>query len=77
MPSKPIRALKQLLAYRERLVKMQSRLKGTNKEIKELKVDCTGIINKQTDSLIKILAKQIETINQEMMQIIKENKDLK
>jgi transposase len=77
LPSKPIRALKQLLTYRERLIKMQAQLKGTNKEMKKFKADCTGIINKQSDSLIKILLKQIETVNQEMMNIIKENDDLR
>ena len=76
MPPQPIRALKQLLNYRERLIKMQTQLKGTTKEIKEFKVDCTGIICKQSDSLIKTFAKQIEIVNLEMMQIIKEHEDL-
>ncbi|HET6992952.1 MAG TPA: IS110 family transposase, partial [Bacteroidia bacterium] len=77
LPAKPLLALRQLLSFRERLVKTRSRLKSTSREMREFDADATGMINKQSAALIKVLSRQIETVNKKMLGIVNENEDLK
>lgn len=76
LPTKPIMALKQLLTFRERLIKMQTRLKITAKEMKEFDADMSGIVAGHSEGLIRSIAKKIERINEEIMMIIRKNEDL-
>lgn len=76
LQAKPILTLKQLLSFRERLVKTQSRLKSTSKELREFNADVTGLITKSSNTILKSLAKQIEAINEQMMEIVNRDEKL-
>jgi transposase len=76
LPSKTIFALKQLLSCRTRLIKQQTAWKITSKELAAFKVDGTGLIIKESKSLIKIFDRKIEAIEAKMLQLIKEDEQL-
>jgi transposase len=73
MPAKTLLALKQLLAYRERLIVSKKSFQTPKNELKEFKADLSGLIIKETDSLLKTINRQIEKINDSMLQLIKED----
>jgi transposase len=77
LPSKSLLAVKQLLAFRERLVKTVSALKITSGESKEFDADETGLIEKESRSLIKTNLKKIEIVNEKMLEIINADENLK
>lgn len=77
MPGKTILTLKQLLSFRERLIKSQTALKCTSQEIGKLHADQTGLICKESNSLIKTLDKKIEIIEEKMHQLVEEDEELK
>ena len=71
MPAKALLALKQLLAYRERLVESKKSFQTAQGELQELKADLSGLIIKQTGSMLKTIDKQIEQVHQSMLALIK------
>jgi transposase len=76
MPAKTLLALKQLLSYRERLVESRKSFLTPQKELKEFKADLSGIIIKETKSLLKTIDKKIETVNRQMLRLVKEDAQL-
>lgn len=77
LPGKTIRALKQLLKFRTRLIKHQTTFKITSGELADFDVDATGSIIKESKSFIKIYQKKIETIDEQMMELIQQDTELK
>lgn len=77
LPDKTILTLKQLLAFRVRLVKHQTALKITNGELIEFDADITGLITKESKALIKNYDKKIEAVDAQMLKLIEENEELK
>ena len=77
IPSSEIRQIKRLLTLRERLVKQRSGHKSTLKEQKRIyQKNENKLLLETQEKIIKYLTKQIKTIELEMKQIIKENKEL-
>lgn len=76
LPAKSIRTLKQLLSYREQLVKTQARLKGMNKELKEFNGEAAAIVIKSGTALLRSLTRQIEDINEQMMKVVEQEQEL-
>jgi len=76
MPAKTLLALKQLLAYRERLVESRKSFKTAQGELKEFKADLSGLVIKETESLLKTIDRKIEKVNQSMLQLVKEDAPL-
>lgn len=76
LPEKSIRTLKQLLSYREQLVKTQARLKGMNKELKEFNADAAAIVISSGKALLKSITRQVEEINEQMGRIVEEDEKL-
>lgn len=77
LPSQTILTLKNLLAFRERLVKQQTALKITSRELSEFNADPTGIIIKESKALINHLQKRINMIDEKMLELVKEDPELK
>ena len=71
MPAKALLALKQLLAYRERLVESRKSFQIPAGELKEFKADLSGLIIKESDSLLKMIDRKIEKVNEAMMELVK------
>lgn len=76
LPGKTVLALKHLLSCRERLIKQQTAWKITSREIAEFDADPSGLITRESKSLIKIFAKKIETIDAKMLKLIEEDEQL-
>jgi transposase len=76
MPAKTLIALKQLVAYRERLVESRKGFQAAQGELKEFKADLSGLIVKETASLLKVMDRKIEKVNASMLQIIKSDATL-
>jgi transposase len=76
LPAESLLALKQLLAYRERLIESRKSFQTPMKELKEFNADLSGMIVKETNSLVKTIDRKIEKVNQEMMQLVKEDEIL-
>jgi transposase len=60
MPAKALLALKQLMAYRERLIESRKSFQIPKNELKEFKADLSGLIIKDSDSLLKVIDRKIE-----------------
>jgi len=71
LPAKTLLALKQLLSYRERLVESRKSFQTPKKELKEFKADLSGMIIKESDSLLKTIDRKIEKVNETMLQLVK------
>jgi transposase len=69
-------ALKQLLAYRERLVESRKSFQTPMKELKEFNADLSGKIIKETNSLLKTIDRKIEKVNAEMLELVKQDDTL-
>lgn len=76
LPGKTILALKQLLTCRTRLVKQQTAWKITRKEMTEFDADVTGLITKESKSLIKIFDKKIEAVDAQMLKLVEDDEQL-
>lgn len=76
MPAKTLLALKQLLSYRERLIESRKSFLTPQKELKEFHADFSGIIIKETLSLLKAIDKKIVKVNEQMLQLIKQDQEL-
>jgi transposase len=59
------------------LIKQQTALKTTSGELQEFNADASGVIIKESKSLIKIYNKKIKCIDEQMLKIIKEDAELK
>jgi len=78
MPSEHINQIKKLTALRERLVKQRAGYKASLKEYKRIytKKDYLVLFETQ-EKMIKYLSKQINKIEDEIDEIVKNNKELK
>lgn len=77
LPSEDLMKVKNLLAYRAQLTKTRSAFINSSKSYKEAeKVVTLKFIRKDIEKKIKQLKKDIETIDQNIMQIINESKGL-
>src|SRR5579859_4755992 len=76
MPAKALLTLKQLLAYRERLIESRKSFQIPKGELKEFKADLSGLIIKDTDSLLKVMDRKIEKVNEAMLELIKDDSTL-
>lgn len=70
MPVKTLLALKQLMAYRERLVESKKSFQTAQGELKEFKADLSGLIIKETAALLKAIEKKIEKVHETMLELI-------
>lgn len=77
MPGKALLGLKQLLAYRERLVRARKSFHNAEKEMKELKADFSGHISKESKALLKTIDGKIEKVNAKMLELIESDEQLK
>ena len=77
LPANSILALKQLLSFRERLVKDLKAYKTTSGELTEFDADITGLICKESKSLIRTVKKKIEAVDNKMMEIVEQDQELK
>lgn len=77
MPSEALLKLKELLSFRERLVKQKKGLKGTLKDLKDMNADLTGVIGDQSREIIMVLEVKIKLCDEKMLEIIKSEKSLK
>src|SRR5207249_8492402 len=71
LPDKALLALKQLLAYRERLVESRKSFQIPAGELKEFKADLSGLVIKESDSLLKTIDRKIEKVNGAMLELVK------
>jgi transposase len=76
LPAKTLLALKQLIAYRERLVESRKSFLVPQKELKEFKADLSGVVIKETQSLLKTLDKKIEKATEKMVELVKADDEL-
>lgn len=76
LPGKTILALKLLLTCRTRLVKQQTAWKINCKELTEFDADVTGLITKESKSLIKTFDRKIEKIDAQMLKLVEEDEQL-
>lgn len=77
LPLEQIQTLKRLLSLRDRFVKQRSGFKASLKEQKLFLVKKENhLLFKSQEKIINYLTKQIETIEEEMMEIIKSDKRL-
>jgi transposase len=76
LPAKTILALQQLLSFRERLVRHRKSLKTASGELEELDADITGIIYKESKSLMRTLDKKIEALDGKMMDLVEQDEQL-
>jgi len=76
LPAKAILALRQLLSFRERLVKHHMTLKITSTELAEFNADITGMVCKESKSLLRTLDKKIEAVDNKMMEIVEQDEQL-
>lgn len=76
LPGKTILALKHLLSFRERLIKQQTIMKMTCTEISSFNADQTGLIAKESKSLIKVLQKKIEKTDEKMRELVEQDVEL-
>lgn len=77
LPGKALLGLKQLLAYRERLVRARQSFHTAEKEMKEFNADFSGHISKETKGLLKTIDGKIEKTNAKMLEIIESDDQLK
>jgi transposase len=77
MPGKALLGLKQLLAYRERLVRARKSFHTAEKEMKEFNADFSGHVSKESKSLLKTIDGKIEKVNAKMTELIESDEQLK
>jgi transposase len=77
LPAKTILALGQLLSFRERLVRYQKSLKTASGELAEFDADITGLVCKESKSLIRTIDKKIEAVDHKMMEVVEQDEQLK
>jgi len=77
LPGKTILTLKNLLAFRGRLIKQQMMLKISSTELTEFDADETGLIVKESKALIRMLQKRIEKVDEKMRTLVEEDEQLK
>lgn len=77
LPGKALLGLKQLLAYRERLIRAKQSFSNAEKEMKEFNADFSGHISKETKSLLTTFDSKIEKVNVKMSEIIESDEQLK
>jgi transposase len=71
LPAKTLMALKQLLAYRERLVESRKSFQTAKGELKKFKADLSGgLVIKESESLLKTIDHKIKTVNENMLQLV-------
>jgi transposase len=77
MPGKALLGLKQLLAYRERLVRAKKSFHTAEKEMKEFNADFSEHVSKESKSLLKTIDSKIEKVNAKMIELIESDEQLK
>jgi transposase len=77
MPSRSILVLRNLLSFRERLIKNKMAMQVPSRELQEMGADLGGMVFNESKAIIKLLDKKIETVDQKMMNLINENEQLK
>lgn len=78
LPSSTLMKLKQLVSYRERLVKSKVAIKTASKELKLLNDKMLhGLVISDSDSHVESLKKSIAQIDRELKRIIQEDPELK
>lgn len=78
LPSKDLSRLKNLVAFRARLIKYRSGLKVAAGEMKKfIKKDLLDDIISDTDTLLEVFNQKIKKVEKQMKQIVKENQEIK
>lgn len=77
MPHKSILMLKQLLAFRERLVKQKKALKCAAGDLNDMNADISGLICVHSNEVIVVLEEKIKFCDDEMLKIVHSKKELK
>lgn len=77
LPGKTILTLKNLLAFRERLIKQQVTLKVTCAELCDFDADETGLITKESKAIITLLQRRIEMVDEKMRELVEQDEELK
>lgn len=76
LPSDALLRLKDLLSYRESLIKHQSQLKSRRTGAKEFTPKISAPVIKSCEKIIRTLEKEIEAVNVQMLAIVNENSEL-
>lgn len=76
LPAKTLLALKQLMSYRERLVESRKSFFISQKELKEFKADFSGLVIKESQSLLNTIDRKIEKVNKAMLELVKSDERL-
>jgi len=76
MPAKSLLTLKQLLAYRERLVESKKSFQIAKGELTEFKADLSGLVVRETNSVLKTIDKQIKKVHESMLQLVQSDETL-
>jgi transposase len=77
MPSRSILVLRNLLSFRERLIKNKMAMQVPSRELQEMGADLGGMVFNESKAIIKLVDKKIEAVDQRMMGLINENEQLK
>jgi transposase len=76
MPGKALLGLKQLIAYRERLIRSKKSISTAAKEINEFDADFSGHITRESKSLVKTIVMKIERAEAKIRELIESDKQL-
>jgi transposase len=73
LPTRTLLELRQLMAYRERLIEGKKSFSTPASELKEFSADLSNMIGKGSNSIVALIEKNIVKINEKMLDLIRED----